>query len=144
MGFQSLMYVNFVIKKKYRVDDIAHKMDIATDTLYRYVRGENIIPPDRIIDLIKATRDFEYLDFFCDPVGCIAIPQEGGDLKNRDLKTIGIEIAINQGKLLETAEKAFENNIIDEVEFQKIYKASIETRRKAAEFVEKIKKEMTK
>lgn len=67
------MYVNFIIKKKYRVDDIAKEMRIATDTLYRYIRGENIIPPDRIIDLIQATKDDEYLEFFCDPCGFVPI-----------------------------------------------------------------------
>lgn len=56
-GFSALLYVNFIIKKKYRVDAVAKDMQIATDTLYRYVRGENVMPPDRIIDLVKATGD---------------------------------------------------------------------------------------
>ena len=58
-GFSALLYVNFIIKKKYRVDAVAREMQIATDTLYRYIRGENVVPPDRIIDLIKATGDSE-------------------------------------------------------------------------------------
>lgn len=75
LGFSSLMYVNFVIKKKKRVDETAKKMGISTDTLYRYIRGENIIPADRIIDLIKATDNIEYLEFFCDAVGHVPVPR---------------------------------------------------------------------
>ena len=55
-GFQSLMYVNFVIKKKYRVDQTAKLMKISPDTLYRYIRGNMIIPPDRIFDLIRTSQ----------------------------------------------------------------------------------------
>jgi hypothetical protein len=43
-----MMYVSFIIKKKYRVDETAKKMEISKDSLYRYIRGETIIPPDRI------------------------------------------------------------------------------------------------
>jgi len=69
------MYVNFIIKKKARVDETAKKMGVSADTLYRYVRGENIIPPDRIIDLIRATDNIEYLEFFCDAVGYVPVPR---------------------------------------------------------------------
>lgn len=69
------MYVNFVIKKKYRVDEVSKIMNISMDTLYRYVRGENIIPPDRIVDLILATQDIEYLEYFCDPMNYVPVPK---------------------------------------------------------------------
>lgn len=74
-GFQSLMYINFITKKKYRVDSIAKKMEISRDTLYRYVRGELLMPADRIADLIRATQDVEYLEFFCDALDCVPIPK---------------------------------------------------------------------
>ena len=75
LGFASLMYVNFIIKKKENVQETAKKMGVSMDTLYRYIRGENIIPPDRIVDLIQSTKNIEYLEFFCDPNGYIPIPK---------------------------------------------------------------------
>lgn len=74
-GFQSLMYINFITRKKYRVDSIAKKMGINRDTLYRYVRGELMIPADRIADLIRATEDIEYLEFFCDALDFTLVPK---------------------------------------------------------------------
>jgi len=137
------MYVNFIIKKKYPVKAVASDMDIATDTLYRYIRGENVIPPDRVIDLIKATKDFEFLDFFCDPVDCIAVPKEGTAFKQQaDLKQIEIDYARISGGLLDVIEKAKQDGVIDENEFKEISKFSLIARRKIAELVEKIKRDM--
>ena len=76
--FQSMMYISFIIKKKYRVDEIAKKMEISKDSLYRYIRGENIIPPDRIVALIRATEDIEYLEFFCEAMNYVPIPKIKG------------------------------------------------------------------
>ena len=76
--FQSMMYVSFIIKKKYRVDETAKKMEISKDSLYRYIRGETIIPPDRIAALIRATEDIEYLEFFCEAVDYVPIPKIKG------------------------------------------------------------------
>lgn len=76
--FQSMMYVSFIIKKKYRVDETAKKMEISKDSLYRYIRGETIIPPDRIAALIRATNDIEYLEFFCEAMNYIPIPKIKG------------------------------------------------------------------
>jgi len=72
-GFQSLLYFNFILQKKYRVDIVSKKMGIATDTLYKYIRGERPFPPDRISDLYNATNDLSYLTFFLDPCGHVPI-----------------------------------------------------------------------
>lgn len=74
-GFQSLMYVNFIVKKKYRVDETAKKMNIHKDTLYRYIRGENPFPIDLIPSLVKATEDIEYIEFFTESCGLSLIPK---------------------------------------------------------------------
>ena len=92
-GFQSLMYVNFVIKKKYRVDLTAKVMKISKDTLYRYIRGEMIIPPDRIVDLIRATGDIEFLEFFCDALDFVPIPKIK---EKRTAKTLSQMIKVMQ------------------------------------------------
>ena len=36
-------------------------MNIAENTLAKYVNGTNIMPPERIVDLVIATEDIEYL-----------------------------------------------------------------------------------
>lgn len=141
-GFSSLLYVNFIIKKKYRVDDVAKEMRIATDTLYRYVRGENLIPPDRIIDLVKATGDIEYLEFFCDPCGFVPIPQSKARLSKEEREKEQIRLSILTGKALEEIEKAYEDGELDRSEIQKIEKALLRLEAKVVELKEKIKKEV--
>ncbi|MCX7974068.1 MAG: hypothetical protein N3B16_06140 [Candidatus Aminicenantes bacterium] len=141
-GFASLLYVNFVIKKKYRIDDVAKEMRIATDTLYRYVRGENIIPPDRIIDLVRATGDIEYLEFFCDPCGYVPVPQGPARLTKEEREKEQIRLSIFTGKALEEIEKAYEDGKLERSELQKIEKALLRLQQKAAELREKIKKEV--
>jgi transcriptional regulator with XRE-family HTH domain len=136
------MYVNFIIKKKYRVDDIAKEMRIATDTLYRYVRGENIIPPDRIIDLVKATGDIEYLEFFCDPCGYVPIRQSAVRLTKEEREQDQIRLSIFTGRALEEIEKAYEDGKLERTELQKIEKALFRLEQKAVELREKIKKEV--
>ena len=81
-GFQSLLYVNFIIRKKYRVDEVAQKWvgrngkkGIHKDTLYKWIRGENHFPPDRIAELVNATGDIEYLEYHCDPCGFTLMPK---------------------------------------------------------------------
>ena len=74
-GFQSLLYVNFIFKKKYRVDDTAQKMGIHKDTLYKWVRGENPFPIDQLTNLVKATGDLDFLEYFCEPCGYSLIPK---------------------------------------------------------------------
>jgi len=95
MGFQSLLYYLFILKKRYRVDAIAKEMRIATDTLYRYIRGEHVIPPDRIVDLIKATGEIEFLEFFCEPAGYVPVKVQGefGNEQNGGLQ-VQILVAI--------------------------------------------------
>lgn len=115
-GFSALLYVNFIIKKKYRVDVIAKDMHIATDTLYRYIRGENIMPPDRIIDLIRATKDKEYLDFFCEPVGFLAIPAPEGNLGVSEIRRDEIELSILNGQALDAIERALDDGKISKQE----------------------------
>jgi hypothetical protein len=141
-GFSALLYVNFIIKKKYRVDAIAKEMRIATDTLYRYIRGENIIPPDRIIDLIKATKDVEYLDFFCEPVGYIAIPAPRKEITPQERIQDEIELSILNGLTLEAIERAYKDGHITKIEYQKIHQLLTRLQQKAAELKEKIKREV--
>ncbi len=121
LGFQSLMYYKFIIKKQYRVDETAFKMRIAMDTLYRYIRGELIIPPDRIVDLIKATGDREFLEFFSDPAGFDLVPRETfRDAK--DIRALELNLAISVGQALKEIEKAYEDGKIEESEYRTIHR----------------------
>ena len=54
-GFQSLLYVNFIVKKKYRVEVIAQIMGYHKDTLYKWIRGERPFPIDEVPNLVKST-----------------------------------------------------------------------------------------
>jgi len=77
--FQSLLYVNFHIKKKYRVDAVAEKMGLHHDTLYKYANGTNVFPVDQLAPLTIATGDTEYLEYILDMCGYTLLPK----IKNR-------------------------------------------------------------
>jgi len=74
-GLQNLLYVNFIVKKKYRVDVVAQIMGRHKDTLYKWVRGEHPFPVDEIPNLTKATEDTEYLEYLCDRAGYSLMPK---------------------------------------------------------------------
>lgn len=138
-GFSSLLYVNFIIKKKYRVSDIAKEMRIADDTFYRYARGENIMPPDRIIDLIKATGDSEYLDYFCEPCGYTAVPVAKGTPTPHTLERDALHLAVSAGDALKEFEKAIDDLHLDRLERRQITRALDIVIQRAANMKEKIK-----
>ena len=141
-GFSALMYYAFIIKKKYRVDCVAKEMQIATDTLYRYIRGENVMPPDRIIDLVRATEDREYLDFFCDPCGYVAIPKIESKPSQKEREKDEIQLPILLGRALQEIEQAYEDGKIERAELQKIERALLKLQQQASLLREKIKKEV--
>jgi len=65
-GLQNLLYVNFIVKKKYRVDEVSKIMGYHKDTVYRWIRGERPFPVDEIPNLVKSTGDIEYLEYLAD------------------------------------------------------------------------------
>jgi len=74
-GIQCLLYFNFHIDSKYAVDDIAQKMGIHPDTLYKYINGTHEFPAERLIGLTNATGDIKYLEFIADKCGYSVIPK---------------------------------------------------------------------
>ena len=68
-GFQYLLYVRFIIEKRYRVDAVAQNMKIHRDTLYKWIRGENAFPIDQLPNLTKATSDCEHLNYLAGEAG---------------------------------------------------------------------------
>jgi hypothetical protein len=141
-GFSALLYVNFIIKKKYRVDAVAKDMQIATDTLYRYVRGENVMPPDRIIDLVKATGDIELLEFFCEPCGYVPVRAVEGRLSRGEREKEQIRLSILTGQALKEIEDAYEDGKIEKTELRRVERALARIQQKSAELREKLKKEV--
>ena len=139
-GFASLLYYNFIFTKKYRVDKIAEKMGIAADTLYRYIRGELTMPPDRVPDLVNSTGDTDYLQFFLGNTGFLAVPEVRIKLHKKSMKQIELDATILQGKLLEATELALEDGKIDTVELRLINDLSTKLRSKIMELVESAKK----
>lgn len=86
--FQNLIYLNFIVKKKYRVDACAEKMGVHLDSLYRWIRGEKPFPIDRLSDLVNATEDTELLEYFTDPCGFTLLPK----IKNKKMAETVIQI----------------------------------------------------
>ncbi len=138
-GFSALLYVNFIIKKKYRVDAIAKEMQIATDTLYRYIRGENVMPADRIVDLAVATRDIDYLEFFCEPAGYLPVTKAKATLCDASREKEEINLSILHGRTIESIEQAFKDGVITKQEYKEIHRRLAELQRAAAELDHKIK-----
>ncbi len=141
-GFSALLYVNFIIKKKYRVDAIAKEMQIANDTLYRYIRGENVMPADRIVDLVNATKDIDYLEFFCEPAGFLPVTKAQAKLCNASREKEEINLSILHGRTIESIEKAFHDGAISKREYKEIHSQLTALQRIAAELDHKIKAEV--
>lgn len=74
-ALQCLLYTNFHIKKKYRVDTVAEIMGVSSDTLYKWINGTRLFPADRLSSLTLATNDTEYLDFLAGKCGYSIIPK---------------------------------------------------------------------
>lgn len=80
-GFRSLLISKFYAEGKYKVDNIAQKMGVHKDTLYKWIAGKDSngqkrhFPIDRIPDLVNATNDIEFLDYLCRRCGMMVIPE---------------------------------------------------------------------
>ena len=141
-GFSSLMYVIFIIEKKFRVDDTAKEMRITTDTLYRYCRGELIIPPDRIIDLINATHEIRFLNFFCEPCGFLPVSKVRFKRGQSSIRKKEVDLSITIGRALEIIEQAHSDGKITKIEYRDIHSVLNELMRKEAELDYQIKAEV--
>ena len=73
-GFQLELYIKFIRDSKHDVDSVAQKMGLSKDTLYRYVRGALAFPIDRLPDLVMATGDMEFLNYFANKCGMTIMP----------------------------------------------------------------------
>ena len=65
-GFASILYVIFCLEKKFEVKEIAKALGISQGTLYSYLEGYRVFPPDLIAPLYLATRERRFLSFFLD------------------------------------------------------------------------------
>ena len=143
-GFSALLYYHFIIKKRYRVSDVAKEMRIADDTLYRYIRGENVMPPDRVVDLILATHEVEFLEFYTEPCGYAAVPigrvKPSGETYEKD----SIVLTLNNADVLRAIDKALKDGKIDRLDARIIERALTRLITKAAEMKEKLKKEVAR
>jgi len=119
-GIQSLLYVALIVHKKYRVDEIAAKMGISADCLYRYAEGRNLFPAERIADLIRATGDREYLDYINERAGFIAVPLLHVAECKKSIRKLEVDIAIADGVLLDAAERAMDDGDISKAEMKDI------------------------
>lgn len=119
-GIQALLYVRFIIEKRYRVDEVAPKMGIASDTLYKYIRGENLFPMERAGALTAATGDTCYLDYAADQSGYILVPKPTVKAVQKSVRQLEALITIQNGKLVEVTEAGLEDGSFDQAEIKKI------------------------
>ena len=74
-GFQALLYYKFIISADHGVAPVSEKMKISPDTLYRYVRRALPFPIDRLADLVNATGDLKFLEYFATKCDYTLIPK---------------------------------------------------------------------
>ena len=86
--FHSFLVHKFNYQKKFKVKDVAYKMDVDPSEFYKILRQEKEFPMDWLLPFIKAT-DFDYLEFLANECGFKLIP----DIKNDKLKMVLTEIA---------------------------------------------------
>jgi len=77
-GLQSLLYVNFRIRKKYKVDTVVQNWPgkpLSSSTLHKWISGDRPFPVDQLSNLTNATEDTEYLEYYCDQCGYTLMPK---------------------------------------------------------------------
>jgi len=78
-GLQRVLYTNFRVLKKYKVDDVVENWPDDSinhpSSLHKWITGDRLIPDYQISNLVKATGDTSYLDYFCNPCGYTVIPE---------------------------------------------------------------------
>jgi len=99
-GFQALLYYKFIIASEQDVALVSEKMKISPDTLYRYVRGALPFPIDRLPDLVTATGDLKFLEYFANKCDYTLIP------KVKDRKTAEMLIRVAEMFLSATGDKS--------------------------------------
>lgn len=73
-GFGAMLYYKFIISSEHDVALVSEKMKISKDTLYRYIRRALPFPIDRLPDLVKATGDLKFLEYFANKCDYTLIP----------------------------------------------------------------------
>jgi len=99
-GFGALLYYKFIIASEQDVALVSEKMKISPDTLYRYVRGALPFPIDRLPDLVTATGDLKFLEYFANKCDYTLIP------KVKDRKTAEMLIRVAEMFLSATGDKS--------------------------------------
>lgn len=76
---QRVLYLNFRILKKYKVDTVVENWPDDSinhaSSLHKWITGERQIPDHQVSNLVKATGDITYLEYFCNPCGYMVIPE---------------------------------------------------------------------
>lgn len=76
-GLQSLLYVNFRVLKKYRVDTVAKNWKpkpISESILHKWISGDRPFPVDQLSNLVNATDDPQYLEYYANRCGYTLLP----------------------------------------------------------------------
>lgn len=73
--FQALLYYRLIVSGDFSIQAVAEKMHISSDTLYKYVESKAAFPIERLPDLIAATGDIRFLDYFASKCGYALIPK---------------------------------------------------------------------
>ena len=100
--FSNHMYYIFIVQKKHRVDLMAEKMKVHRDSLYRWIRGDKPFPIDQLSNLVNATEDVSFLEYFADQCNYSLMP------KIRNKKTA--EIMTQMAKVMLSATDRKEND----------------------------------
>jgi len=78
-SLQRVLYLNFRVLKKYRVDTVVENWPDDSinhaSSLHKWITGERQIPDYQVSNLVKATGDITYLEYFCNPCGYMVIPE---------------------------------------------------------------------
>jgi len=74
-SFQALLYYRLIVSGDFSIQAVAEKMHISSDTLYKYVEAKASFPIERLPDLIAATGDIRFLEYFASKCGYALVPK---------------------------------------------------------------------
>ncbi len=141
-GIQSLLYVNLIVHKKASIKEVADKMGIQPDTLYKYAEGRQAFPAERLGDLVRATGDHEYLAYVADKADLIVLPKTRVKACVKSIRQIEIELAIADGALMSLTEDSLADDEIDGAELKKVLTKANEAIRHIESLKESLKAKM--
>ena len=112
-GFQQLLYRKFLLERRWRVEEIAHQLNVGRSTMYAWIDGERTFPVDLVGLLSRVTGDHEFVEFVVRDTGFTLAPLPGAGMDIRHLESEALDVAKQAGRVVEAVQDAIVDGRVD-------------------------------